>query len=108
MSDRDGYRLSTFSPHVDDPFQIEFESGERHPMTLVEAEGRGGDAQETDTGDFSLVFYDPAASTESYLPQAVYRFVHGSLGDAELFVVPIGPDEKGDGMRYEAVFTERS
>jgi hypothetical protein len=36
------------------------------------------------------------------LPQHIYALEHTSLGKLELFLVPIGPDERG--MRYQAVF----
>ena len=39
---------------------------------------------------------------QSYLPQAIYRLEHERMGTMDIFLVPIGPDEKG--MRYEAVF----
>ena len=49
---------------------------------------------------FSLVFVGPARFV---LPQQTYRVEHDSLGELDLFLVPIGPN--GGGMRYEAVFT---
>jgi len=37
-------------------------------------------------------------------PQGIRRF-EGPDGDVlEIFIVPLGPDEKSGGMRYEAVF----
>ena len=33
----------------------------------------------------------------------MYRVEHEDIGSFEIFLVPIGPDEKG--MKYEAVFT---
>ena len=36
------------------------------------------------------------------LPQRTYRMEHAEIGTFEIFLVPIGPDEKG--LRYEAVF----
>ena len=62
----------------------------------------------TDLGDaspggarapFSLVFRGPL---EPVLPQGIRRLEHAGLGELDLFLVPIGPDEVG--MRYEAVF----
>lgn len=40
---------------------------------------------------------------EPVLPQRIYDIEHPFLGDFELFIVPIGPDDSG--MRYEAVFS---
>lgn len=48
---------------------------------------------------FSIVFRGPQ---RPFLPQAIYKLDHDSLGSLELFLVPIGPDEEG--MRYEAIF----
>ncbi|MBV9196332.1 MAG: hypothetical protein JO168_19520 [Solirubrobacterales bacterium] len=48
---------------------------------------------------FSLVFRGPL---EPLLRQGIHRLEHGQLGELDLFLVPIGPDQAG--MRYEAVF----
>lgn len=48
---------------------------------------------------FSLVFRGPR---EPLVPQGIRRLEHAGLGELDLFLVPIGPDEAG--MRYEAVF----
>src|ERR1700730_3101865 len=36
------------------------------------------------------------------LPQRIYALRNERMGEVEIFLVPIGPDEKG--MRYEAIF----
>ncbi|HVP29420.1 MAG TPA: hypothetical protein VMW35_09700 [Myxococcota bacterium] len=48
---------------------------------------------------FSLVFLSPE---DRVLPQRIYRLEHAALGALEIFLVPIGRDERG--VRYEAVF----
>mgnify|MGYP001825895240 FL=1 len=48
---------------------------------------------------FSAVF---RGGNTVMLQQQTYPVEHDSLGSMQLFIVPIGPDEKG--MRYEAVF----
>jgi hypothetical protein len=48
---------------------------------------------------FSAVFLGPA---EPVLPQQIYRLENATLGCLEIFLVPIGRDERG--VRYEAVF----
>jgi hypothetical protein len=35
------------------------------------------------------------------LPQRIYRLQQAELGTVELFIVPLGPDERG--IRYQAV-----
>ena len=51
-------------------------------------------------GAFSLFFVAPRGP---FLPQAIYPIAHPSLGTLEIFIVPIGPMEGGNG--YQAVFT---
>ena len=48
---------------------------------------------------FSTVFLGPA---EPVLPQSIYPLESATLGRLDLFLVPIGRDERG--VRYEAVF----
>ena len=38
------------------------------------------------------------------LPQRIYRLSHPKLEPLDIFLVPIGPDPEGRGMRMEAVF----
>jgi hypothetical protein len=49
---------------------------------------------------FSLLFLGPPSPI---LPQKIYRFSHPSLGEFDLFIVPVGP-APGGAMRYEAIF----
>ena len=48
---------------------------------------------------FSLIF---RGAQDNFLQQKIYRISHASLGDGELFLVPIGLE--ADGYRYEAGF----
>ncbi|MFM9948422.1 MAG: DUF6916 family protein [Saprospiraceae bacterium] len=50
---------------------------------------------------FSFVL--TTAQKNEYYPQATFLVVHPEKGELPVFLVPLGPDEKG--MRYEAVFT---
>ena len=49
---------------------------------------------------FSIVFRGPG---DVLLPQRIYMIEHEEIGAFDLFLVPIGPDERG--LRYEAIFT---
>jgi hypothetical protein len=49
---------------------------------------------------FSLVF---RAGQRDDVPQQIFRVRHDPLGELDIFLVPLGPDEVG--MRYEAVFS---
>lgn len=84
---------------LDDTFQIALESS-RLDLTLVRADKLGGDAPSRQRQPFSLIFAGPR---EPVLPQRTYRFEHARLGVLDIFIVPVGPDERG--MRYEAIFT---
>jgi hypothetical protein len=47
---------------------------------------------------FSLIFHAPGPG---YLPQQIFSVGHAELGDLDLFLVPLGPSQKG--MAYQAV-----
>lgn len=49
---------------------------------------------------YSLLFVGPLTPL---LPQAIYPLRNESLGELEIFLVPLGP--QGQTMRYEAIFT---
>ena len=93
------FSLETFSPHVGDPFWILLQDG-RVETRLAQAEAWGGAGEGRSRQPFSLLFVGPGRFV---LPQQTYRVEHESLGEFDLFLVPLGPE--GDGMRYEAVFT---
>jgi hypothetical protein len=73
----------------DGPFQSEL-------VEVNDLEGSGGLRE-----PFSLIFRGPSDQT---LPQGTHRVEHKRLGSLEIFLVPVGPDDDGDGMLYEAVF----
>jgi hypothetical protein len=49
--------------------------------------------------NFALNFLGPA---RPLLPQRIYRFESSSLGEFELFIVPVGQDATG--IQYQATF----
>jgi hypothetical protein len=77
-------------------FQLQLRDGEL-PLTL-HAVRRLGQSQR-EAGAFSLTF---VAAPRRILPQAIYTLVHAEMGTLQLFLVPIGPTEGGNG--YEAIF----
>lgn len=91
--------LGTFRPAVGQAFTVSDEGGTKVELILAEA-------AEVDAGPhapapaFSLLFHGPA---DPLMPQATYRFEHGSLGTMEIFIVPLGRDEHS--AVYEAVFS---
>lgn len=49
---------------------------------------------------YSLEFTGPL---KPLLPQSTYKFQNESMGELDIFIVPIGP--RGQAMYYEAIFT---
>lgn len=96
------FTLETFQPHLGELFHIVVDQEARLPTKLTEVFPWGpGAAAGRDRTPFSLVFH--TAPQAPVLPQGIYRVENDRLEPFEIFVGPIGPDERG--MRYEAVFT---
>jgi hypothetical protein len=94
------FTIETFSGRINERFRIS--ADESGVVDAILTEATTADAAEATLGTrvpFSLVFRGPL---EPILPQRIYRFEHDALGEFDLFIVPIGPDESG--MQYEAVF----
>ena len=104
MGDETAFVLSTFAKHLGETFRIHVESGKPRSVQLIEATAHSQDRAE-DPKNFALLFYDPDASVNDYLPQSLYNIEHKSLGIQPLFIVPVGPGSNGQGINYEAVFT---
>lgn len=74
---------------------------------LAEVAEHPGGARGTLRTPFSVLFHGPL---QPVLPQGIYHVVHEQLGEMDLFLVPVGPDEPAApgqapaAMRYEAVF----
>jgi hypothetical protein len=99
MLELEDFTVDTFRPRLGERFRLYAEPAV--DVELVEAESVGEGAFEpSGRVPFSLVFRAPH---EPVLPQRIYRFENDALGEFELFIVPIGPDESG--MRYQAVFS---
>jgi uncharacterized protein DUF6916 len=96
---------ATFKPHVGDRFEVTPQEGEPFEAVLSRCEettyGSPGDWRETGQRvPFSLLFHGPA---DGAVAQQICGFRHAELGQFDLFIVPLGPDEQG--MRYEAVIS---
>lgn len=92
------FTIDTFTPHIGTQFRVRDE-GLHIALELIEVNPY---AERPTSGriPFSIVFRGPG---QPILPQRIYTLEHAAIGNFGLFVVPIGPDERG--MRYEAVFT---
>ena len=92
-----------FLPYLDQPFHLQLEAGETLLLKLIAVEQIGDRSLPGDDParrrPFALIFRGPAGSR---LPQRLYRLTHDQLGQLELFLVPIQPDQQG--ARYEAIF----
>jgi hypothetical protein len=87
-----------FAAHVGSVFAIHYGADAALEVYLVgaaelRAPTPGGHA-------FQLIFQ---SDRQAYLPQGSYLVRHAALGDQQIFIVPIGPNEQG--MRYEAIFS---
>ncbi len=99
MSERD-WVLEDFADKVGQIFTIADERVPPLALTLTEAtlsRLRGGPVTRP---PFVLVF---SAEDPRVFPQTTYRMEHETLGELNLFIVPIGKTASG-GIRYEAVF----
>ena len=85
-----------FEQNLNTKFWLLDERAEPHPMDLIELTGGHSNPRQE---QFALHFRgDP----RQVFPQSIYPMKHDSIGDFELFLVPIGRDETG--TLYEAVF----
>jgi len=85
-----------FEENLNTRFWLLSESLEPYAMDLIElTNGYSSPRQE----QFSLHF---RGDRNKVFPQGIYPMKHDSIGDLDLFLVPIGRDESG--TFYEAVF----
>jgi hypothetical protein len=95
------YTMDTFRPRIGETFRIIVDDTWELPVALTSVDPWGPEAgRGRDRAPFSLIFH---GAKDSFLPQRTYRMENSSMEPMELFLVAIGPDERG--MRYEAVFT---
>ena len=93
--------FETFSPLEGQTFALHYGGENAEPVVLHSVKsspasfGRPGDRT-----PFSLIFR--AGSKEFFVSQGIFGLVHDQLGLAEIFLVPIGPDDTG--MCFQAVF----
>jgi hypothetical protein len=94
--------VETFAGRIGERFWITFSDAELD-LTLMEVKRAPEHWGRTDQREpFSVLFH---ATLEHVLPGATWPVEHDELGQLELFLGPIGPDDKNEAMRYEAVFS---
>ena len=93
-----------FRKHVGTKFRVRLDEIEGAPGVELELDEvvpypslshSRGDAER-----FSAYFYGPG---NFFLPQRIYKLEHEQMGENEIFLVPVGQDQRG--FRYEAVFS---
>ncbi|HKC63974.1 MAG TPA: hypothetical protein VKB86_10070 [Pyrinomonadaceae bacterium] len=85
-----------FAESLNTKFRVNAGSDRSIELELVElSEGVSTPKHE----QFALLFRGPS---DFFLPQGIYNMEHERLGEFDLFLVPVGRDERG--FQYEAVF----
>src|SRR4051812_22217072 len=90
-------KIDDFTPHLEAAFDMQTAGG-TVPLKLAKVDPAGDSGRAG--GAFSLVFVAPKGP---FLPQAIYPVTHPALGVMEIFLVPVGPMQGGNG--YQAIFT---
>jgi len=86
--------LSNFAPHLHTRFRVA--ALQDYELELAEVT----DDSNPQLEQFSLIF---TGVPSPWLPQGLHKLAHPQMGECELFLVPVGPDNAG--MRYQAVFS---
>ena len=95
--------FGTLTGQVNSRFVVRDPNGDAHSLELIQAKPTpGGDSFASDEGieKFSLLFRGDAIRP---LGQNTYAFEHARIGHFEMFIVPIGREDRGQ-CYYEAVF----
>jgi hypothetical protein len=85
-----------FDENLNTRFWLVYEGMEPYALDLVEVTNGHSSARQE---QFSLRF---RGDRSKVFPQRIYAIKHDSIGDFDLFLVPIGRDDSG--TFYEAVF----
>ena len=100
MKDLNTVTHKDFEACLSQPFSVRPENEDDFEIDLIQVKLIGdGDPTKDTRQAFSLLFRGP---TEHSLSQSLYRIENETLGELQLFLVPLGPDETG--MLYDATF----
>ena len=97
----DKLAITNFTPYLHQIFRIRLDGVEPIDLELISVTDTGPASRPEARRTFSLIFLGP--TSPQYLLQHIYRLEHEQMGELELFIVPLGPQEGR--MRYEAIFT---
>ena len=92
--------VDAFSTRIGERFSLVADAGTTLPIELIHATTLGSSGSARGRTPFSILFRGPLTPV---CPQRIYRLEHESMGNLDLFLVPIGP--RDGGMVYEAIFT---
>ena len=87
---------SDFAPYLNDQFVVQTDSFGHVNIELVEISDKKYETHEY----LSLIF---RGAKDTVFPQKIYRITHHTMGEMDLFLVPI-VFEKLDGQYYQVVF----
>lgn len=90
-----------FSQHVNTKFRVN-DTAQPVELCLIDVKGyedRSESGSESGMERFSIFFSGPG---DRCLPQKTYALEHDQMGAFDIFLVPIGRDDRG--YSYEAVF----
>jgi hypothetical protein len=86
----------SFSEHLHTTFAVHVPESGTLPFELIEVIEYNDQPK---LEQFCLIFRGPR---DPWLTQKIHSVEHEALGKIDLFMVPLGPDEKG--MRYQVIF----
>lgn len=90
---------SNLALHLGEKFIIQLAESGQIETELIDVKALGAKSDSSQREPFSILFRGPG---EPLLTQQMYKIRHEKLGELELFLVPLGPDDAG--LVYEAVF----
>jgi len=96
----DKLTLESFQPFLNQTFHVQFDPPYPYELTLVECKPIQVTGGNSSREPFRLLFI---GIPDPFLPQRIYRLANEQIGTVDLFLVPLGPDQRG--MRYESIFT---
>ena len=91
----EGFTREMFAPHAGSKFTMNCRNTGAVELTLESVKDLGSSARHI---QFSMIFVGPQNAPAA---QGIYRLDHAELGALDLFLVPIGNDQKG--VQYEAI-----
>ena len=100
MTDLSTINIDDFEPCLGQTFRVMHENADGIDLELIQVKPlSAADSKAQARQSFSLLFRGPL---QPMVGQQVLKFENSTLGELELFLVPIGPDDVG--MLYDVTF----